>query len=215
MDEKSFLSTNIRICREAADLTQDELASILGVGSRSTVAGWENGHSAPEAYLVPRIANALNVTVDDLYMEGFKSAYRVIGDDSAGTYSEQVRKSLAKAGNISLETAEVCCKAIADELKARSTQDSDLEPISFPLFLSMRDDDYFIMKEKTKLLRKLKQQHHYSFSEIQHHMNSIDIDYDEHICLGYYYMLFSGDKVPSQQLYERLYAFLSKTKSRK
>lgn len=215
MDEKTFLSTNIRICREAADLTQDELASLLGIGSRSTVAGWENGHSAPEAYLVPRIADALNVTVDDLYMGGYKPAYHTIGDDSDSTYSDQIRNFLSEAGNISLETAEICRKAIADEMKARSTPDSDLEPISFPLFLSMRDDDYFMMKEKAKLLRKLKRQHHYSFSEIRDYMNNIDIDYDEHICLGYYYMLFSGDKVPSRQLYERLYAFLSKTKPRK
>lgn len=215
MEQGSILSRNIRIFREQAGLTQDELSKILGNISRSTVASWETGNSSPDVDQVPRLAEALNVTIEELFMGVFKASIQFACEKNSSSYNNLICDFLSEAGPISAETAERCRKAIADELAARSKPALDHEPISFPLFLTMRNDDYFEMKEKATLLRKLKRQHYYSFSEIREYLNSIDIDYDEHICLAYLYLLFFGEKVPSRQLYERLYVFLSKPKNHK
>jgi len=51
--------------RERAELTQAQLAEIIGVG-RDVVWHWENGDSAPRASRLPDLADALGVDVDTL-----------------------------------------------------------------------------------------------------------------------------------------------------
>ncbi|MBQ4160582.1 MAG: helix-turn-helix transcriptional regulator [Clostridia bacterium] len=57
---------NIRDLRESAGLTQGGLAMELGVG-QSTVAMWENGTNVPRASLLPKLAEVLHCSIDDLY----------------------------------------------------------------------------------------------------------------------------------------------------
>ena len=51
--------------RKQAQLSQNELALILGV-SQQCVAKWETGNSKPRADLLPKLARALNCTIDEL-----------------------------------------------------------------------------------------------------------------------------------------------------
>ena len=51
--------------RRKKDITQEELADILGVTSQS-VSRWEKGACYPDMELLPAIANYFGVTVDDL-----------------------------------------------------------------------------------------------------------------------------------------------------
>lgn len=51
--------------RRAAGLSQEKLAQLLGV-DRSTVVRWEAAETAPQPWLRPRLADALNVTLDEL-----------------------------------------------------------------------------------------------------------------------------------------------------
>ncbi len=51
--------------RKAVGHTQESLAALLGV-ERSTAARWEQGRSEPMAWQRPRLAAALNVTVEEL-----------------------------------------------------------------------------------------------------------------------------------------------------
>jgi transcriptional regulator with XRE-family HTH domain len=53
--------------RQAAGLTQQELAEILGV-NRATVSLWENGRQVPQLTIsqVKRLCSALGVQLDDL-----------------------------------------------------------------------------------------------------------------------------------------------------
>ena len=60
--------TGIKVKREEAGLTQEELSRILGV-VRQTVAMWETGKAAPSANMLPRIARALNCRIEELYGE--------------------------------------------------------------------------------------------------------------------------------------------------
>ena len=48
-----------------SNLTREELANALDV-SRQTVSKWEKGFSVPDADLLMKLAEVLDVTVDDL-----------------------------------------------------------------------------------------------------------------------------------------------------
>lgn len=55
----------IRTLRMKKGLSQGELAAIMGV-TQGAVCQWENGSSHPKIKLLPRLASALGVTVDEL-----------------------------------------------------------------------------------------------------------------------------------------------------
>ena len=54
--------------RKAAGITQIELSEALEV-AQSTVAMWETGKAYPRAALLPKIAQILGCTVDELLSE--------------------------------------------------------------------------------------------------------------------------------------------------
>lgn len=56
---------NITERRVNCGYTQAELAELLAV-DRSTVTKWETGQSLPRAELLPKIAQILNCTTDEL-----------------------------------------------------------------------------------------------------------------------------------------------------
>ena len=69
MDQGTFnkrIGENLRSRRRVARLTQDALASSIGV-SRATIANMETGRQAMSAYQLMRIVSALNLpSLDDL-----------------------------------------------------------------------------------------------------------------------------------------------------
>ena len=62
---KLSIGTNIRTLRRQADMTQEQLAELLGVTYQS-VSRWENGENYPDLELIPRIAAVFEVTADTL-----------------------------------------------------------------------------------------------------------------------------------------------------
>ena len=56
---------NIKNIREKKGITQQELATSLGV-SQSTVAMWETNNSLPRTDKLPAIAKVLGCTIDEL-----------------------------------------------------------------------------------------------------------------------------------------------------
>lgn len=60
------IGKNIAKYRKAKGLTQEELGARLGVTNQA-VSKWESEVSMPDVMLLPEIANALNITLDDLY----------------------------------------------------------------------------------------------------------------------------------------------------
>lgn len=56
---------NIKKIREKKGITQQELATVLGVG-QSTVAMWETNKSLPRVDTLKAIAKALGCTIDEL-----------------------------------------------------------------------------------------------------------------------------------------------------
>ena len=60
------IGKNIAKYRKAKGLTQEELGAKLGVTNQA-VSKWESEVSMPDIMLLPEIATALNITLDDLY----------------------------------------------------------------------------------------------------------------------------------------------------
>ena len=59
---------NLKNLRKKKRLSQKALSEILGVG-QSAVAMWETGQSLPRTELLPRLAEVLGCTVDELLVK--------------------------------------------------------------------------------------------------------------------------------------------------
>ena len=62
---KLKLNEQIALLRKQKDLTQENLANLLGV-TNQTVSKWESAQCCPDIQLLPKIAKIFNVTVDEL-----------------------------------------------------------------------------------------------------------------------------------------------------
>lgn len=66
MDIKRYTSAKIREYRKLNGLTQKELGDKIGV-KHNTISGYENGTNEPEQDLLFKIANALHISINDLF----------------------------------------------------------------------------------------------------------------------------------------------------
>ena len=62
---KSMISENISRLRKRKNLSQEDLASKIGV-SRQTIAKWENGESIPDVAHCSQLADLFEISLDDL-----------------------------------------------------------------------------------------------------------------------------------------------------
>lgn len=90
------LGENIANLRKNAGITQDELASFLGV-TKASVSKWENGQSMPDILLLPEIATYFDVSVDELLgyepqlsKEQIQKIYGDLGESFANMPFEEV-----------------------------------------------------------------------------------------------------------------------------
>jgi len=60
-----YIAENIKIFRKNKDMTQEEVAEVLGVSPQS-VSKWERGDTYPDITLLPMIANFFEVSLDSL-----------------------------------------------------------------------------------------------------------------------------------------------------
>lgn len=70
-DEAASFGTRLAALRKAAGFTQVELAAELGISQRM-VAYYESPQATPPANLLPHIATALGVSIDELFGRGTK-----------------------------------------------------------------------------------------------------------------------------------------------
>ena len=89
MNRSLRIAENIVFLRKKKKITQDELASFLGV-TKASVSKWENGQSMPDILLLPEIATYFDVTVDmllgyepQLSKEQIQKMYKELGEDFA------------------------------------------------------------------------------------------------------------------------------------
>ena len=63
-----ILELRIKELRKKTEMTQNALAKKIGV-NQSAVAQWENGLTVPRTSILPRVADALGVSIQDLYTD--------------------------------------------------------------------------------------------------------------------------------------------------
>ena len=56
----------IKVKRKERNLTQEELAGILGI-SKAAISKWENAECYPDITLLPQLAKTFNITIDELF----------------------------------------------------------------------------------------------------------------------------------------------------
>jgi transcriptional regulator with XRE-family HTH domain len=77
--------------RKAAGLSQYELASYVGV-PQANIAFWERSEKPPRSEVLPKMAEALGVTVEDLLIVGDEKPLRKKAAKSNGRPAGKVRK---------------------------------------------------------------------------------------------------------------------------
>ena len=90
MDLKA-IGTRIKAAREAQNLTQEQLAEIIGI-SATHVSVIERGVKAPKLETFIEIANALNVTSDSLLLDVLNNSLQI----TATELSEQIERLAPK-----------------------------------------------------------------------------------------------------------------------
>ena len=58
--------SKIRVLRKKAGLSQNELAEKMNLG-QTAISMWENGTNFPKSEMLPRLAEVLGCTIDDLF----------------------------------------------------------------------------------------------------------------------------------------------------
>lgn len=125
---KLQLGKNLKRLRRERDITQEELAEVLGVSFQS-ISRWELGVCYPDMNLLPAIASFFHVTVDALL--GIDDA---VERQKVAQYLSRFQESLSR-GDV------VACIAVAREGVAEFPNDyALLNKLMYALFLSGDED---------------------------------------------------------------------------
>lgn len=91
------MGSKLRKLRRERDMTQDELADVLGV-SFQAVSKWERGDSYPDISMLPGIASFFNISIDELLgMDELRRAEKIkeIQLTAAKRFSEGTHRDMA------------------------------------------------------------------------------------------------------------------------
>lgn len=132
--------TTVRRLREDKSLTQNELADILGVSSK-TVSKWETAKGLPDISLIEPLAKALNVSVSELF-----SGEIVTNKNTSSNVLRAKFYACPVCGNIihSMGDAVVnCCGITLPPLTAEAFDDHHeitVEKVEDELFVTVKHD---------------------------------------------------------------------------
>lgn len=122
------IGNEIKYLRKEKDITQDELAEVLGVSCQS-VSRWENGVCYPDLEMLPAISDFFGITVDKLL-----GVNKVIEEERVAQYLERFREALSQ-GRV------YDCIAVAREgLSEYPNNFTLLNKLMYALFIAGDDD---------------------------------------------------------------------------
>jgi len=90
------LATNIQRLRKDAGMTQEELASILGVTFQA-VSKWENEKSTPDISLLPLIADTFKCSLDELFSREAPKSEQKDNKDAVTAFFPELGEMLSEA----------------------------------------------------------------------------------------------------------------------
>lgn len=91
------LGKKISELRREKGITQDEMSEKLGV-SPQAVSKWENDISCPDIMLLPKIAEMLGVTVDELLSDTPKKETVVLPKEKRKNFDDMILKIFVNSG---------------------------------------------------------------------------------------------------------------------
>ena len=117
---------NLVLLRKKNNLSQEELAFAVGV-SRQTIYTWEAGLNYPNIVMLKKIADALNVSTDDL-LNGFEvnklpSAIKDLKFTYVGKHEGEVKYEELPNWFVRLKPEEEVCWALYDKKDGRMVRD--------------------------------------------------------------------------------------------
>ena len=68
------MATKLKVLRAEHDLTQAELASVLGT-TQKVVSSWETGNATPRPAMMQRIEDYFNVPKEEIFFTAFNYSY--------------------------------------------------------------------------------------------------------------------------------------------
>ncbi len=125
---KLLLGSNLKNLRKEKDITQEELAEILGVSYQS-VSRWENGSCYPDMELLPTIAGFFETTVDKLL-----GVNEEVEQQEVERYLEEYQKA------VSLGNVKECIRIAREGVAEYPNNYVLLNKLMNALFLSGGDD---------------------------------------------------------------------------
>ncbi|KFG71386.1 helix-turn-helix domain-containing protein [Streptomyces mutabilis] len=114
MPARQFDGTRVRAERRATDLTQKQLANLLGLKSHAPVAAWESGRSFPDGDKLPAIARALGRGIDDLFPRDGAPDLRDLRED-AGYPQNKTGQLIGVGSHIPVSNAERGIRRLDDK----------------------------------------------------------------------------------------------------
>jgi transcriptional regulator with XRE-family HTH domain len=171
------IGEKIRSKRRERDLTQEELANILGV-TKAAVSKWENEESYPDITMLPQIAQLFHITMDELfnYAPNHKPLM-IVNEYHFGLSLDVVDKQILNYG-----VAKECgVHKVGDTWEVRIHFVSTEEKIPFILQKYIKPgvliDGYSIRIADGKVIDDKKPNKHYICSEKIWEYNYTDIKY--------------------------------------
>ncbi|MBP5166051.1 MAG: helix-turn-helix transcriptional regulator [Oscillospiraceae bacterium] len=139
------IGEKIRELRRARDMTQDELAALLGVAYQ-TVSKWETGATSPDLSLIVPIARLFGITTDELF------SYNESADGLRLAELQKRYDETFKSGNIQarLEISKQAAKEFPADMKWLERFGSDLFCNAIDLYAA--DDAKTYEEERDKAI---------------------------------------------------------------
>ena len=92
------LGQRIAMLRKQKNLTQDALADAMGVSAQA-VSKWENDLSCPDIMILPKLANHLGVSVDELLTGNSGPETRLATPETAKPADQQLLRVFVQSGD--------------------------------------------------------------------------------------------------------------------
>ena len=220
---REMLRRRIRLERKEKNLSQAELAKLVGVANASTIANWEGGVSSPDLDKLNRLAEIFDVRLE--YLTGLNNSRHSLREDVVAMLkdveftAEDIKYK--RMFDTCDETAQGAILANLQYYYDRMTGGAEMKEAdsgdaigedSMHLFLCETDKDYNLMKEKRAELRILKRKSNKSFNEITNYLWKTG--YGSELCVFYVISAFGYGivpRVPSRKLFNDIKAFLNDT----
>lgn len=199
----SSFGERIKSARDKKKLSQSKVADECSVSSAAIISNWEKNVNKPDIDKLMRLCITLEVTPNYL-LDIYSSEDREISSEEW-----EIVQDLRDLDEERLQP-------VLEEIKRQKEiltqwekgyRVSSPHEITLPVFLTEKDTDYKRMKALCAYLCVLREEKDIRYEDITRFLWSIG--YGENICLANVIGIFKpGRKVPNQQLFTRIEAFL-------